>query len=54
MSAWFIRNAIEGRPLTISNVANVRLPARKLGFPHEAVSFVSGNCRHKARKRCNT
>jgi hypothetical protein len=54
MSAWSIRNAIEGRPLTISNVANVRLPARKFGCPYEALSLVSGNRRHNARKLGNT
>src|SRR5262245_48008395 len=43
------RNAMDGLSLTISNAEKMRLPARKLGWPHDAVSLVSGNARHSAR-----
>src|SRR4030095_5393752 len=49
MSVASSRNAIDGRPLTISNAEKMRLPARKLGCPHDAVSLVSGNARQSAR-----
>src|SRR5262245_11056588 len=45
------RKAIEGRPLTRSKAANVLVPARKFGWPHDDRSEDSGNARHKARRR---
>jgi hypothetical protein len=42
---------IDGRPLTRSTTANMRPPALKLGWPHEAVSLVSGNDRQRRRSR---
>jgi hypothetical protein len=33
---------------------NIFLPARKLGWPQDEVSLVSGNERHRRRRRVNT
>src|SRR5262245_50209770 len=49
MSVAASRNAIDGLPLMISNAEKMRLPARKLGCPHDEVSLVSGNARQSAR-----
>src|ERR1043166_1854781 len=47
-------NAIDGCPLIHSNGTNVRLPARKFGWPQEPTSLVSGSERQSLRIRWRT
>ena len=44
---------MDGRPANTSNAQKVFLPARKLGWPHDDASLVSGRRRHNRRSCAN-
>ena len=44
---------MDGRPANTSNAQKIFLPARKLGWPHDDVSLVSGRPKHNRRSCAN-